>query len=370
MEETAIQLPSKAEVVQAGKALRGTLPWTPETPDEHVRVFRVAYDWRNSHQYPAQRIRQELTGKVRKLRLNGITAARTKRMASIRKKLARTKITLAQIQDLGGCRVIVDSIAEIGLLVNLYRNGGSRHVVWKHDNYIDIPKMGGYRGHHFVLEFAGELHEAVYHGRRVELQVRTRLQHAWATAVEAVGMVRGEDLKAGEGHADWLRLFTLMSSEFADAEGCPPVPGTSDIQARREEIRDIDNRISAEATLSKINTALRITEGGVSAHTNFFLVQYDGANQSLRVRGYTSSPLGSEQYDFDESRLSSMNSVMVEVDRAENLREAYPNYFLDVATFADNIMKITGGAKGRPKGIRAHDLSFLRNKNWKKRTSY
>ena len=29
----------------------------------------------------------------------------------------------------------------------------------------------------------------LYNGRRIEIQVRTRLQHAWATAVEGVGLV-------------------------------------------------------------------------------------------------------------------------------------------------------------------------------------
>jgi hypothetical protein len=58
-----------------------------------------------------------------------------------------------------------------------------------------------------VYKFRGSGEEAVYNGRRVEVQVRTQLQHSWATAVEAVGLFRREDLKAGRGDLDWLRLF-------------------------------------------------------------------------------------------------------------------------------------------------------------------
>jgi hypothetical protein len=109
MVDFSIPHASKSEVVRAGKVLGGPTIWTPEAHEEYVKTFRTAYDWRNSHQFPMQRIRQELTGKVRRLKLHGITAARTKRMSSIRKKLKRSTITLAQIQDLGGCRAIVDS---------------------------------------------------------------------------------------------------------------------------------------------------------------------------------------------------------------------------------------------------------------------
>ena len=44
---------------------------------------------------------------------------------------------------------------------------------------------------------------------KVELQLRTRLQHAWATANEIVGTFRREELKSGEGGPDWLRYFVL-----------------------------------------------------------------------------------------------------------------------------------------------------------------
>ena len=68
----------------------------------------------------------------------------------------------------------------------------------------------------------------VFHDRRVEVQIRTFLQHTWATAVEAVGAYRGENMKGGEGNSDWLRLFSLMSGEFAATENCALPP---DLQA-------------------------------------------------------------------------------------------------------------------------------------------
>jgi ppGpp synthetase/RelA/SpoT-type nucleotidyltranferase len=135
--------------------------------------------------------------------------------------------------------------------VKLYRQSDSAHGLRGDRSYIETPKPGGYRSHHFVLEFLGSSQdEAIYNGLRIELQIRTRLQHAWATAVEAVGLVRNEDLKAGEGDADWLRLFELMASEIAHLERCPLVPGTPEhVAARTREIKVLDKKLGAASML-------------------------------------------------------------------------------------------------------------------------
>lgn len=74
----------------------------------------------------------------------------------------------------------------------------------------------------------------------MEIQLRTLLQHSWATAVEAVGLLRREDLKGGRGDPDWLRLFQIMASEMAEDEGAPPVPGVSqEGSSRREELNHL-----------------------------------------------------------------------------------------------------------------------------------
>jgi hypothetical protein len=56
------------------------------------------------------------------------------------------------------------------------------------------------------------------------------------------------------------------------------------------------------------------------------------------------------------------NTVLVEVDRVENLREAYPNYFLDVTTFAHLLGETVGASTPmaqRP-ARRTYDLTFLK----------
>lgn len=72
-----------------------------------------------------------------------------------------------------------------------------------------------------MYTYVGRKGRAVHDGRRFEVQIRTQLQHAWATTVEAVGLFRGEQLKNHQGSAECLRFFELISGELAEAESCP-----------------------------------------------------------------------------------------------------------------------------------------------------
>ena len=355
---------SKKQVIKAGKALRGSILYTPETREEAVQVFRIAYNWRNSHVYPMRRIRYELAGKIRHAHVGAITAARIKRMASIRRKLARSSITLVQVQDLGACRAIVDTTSDVEALIQIYRSGGSAHGLRGDTSYIEAPKEGGYRSHHLVLEFQARGTDEIFSGRRIEIQLRTRLQHIWATAVEAVGLARGEDLKAGQGHPDWLRLFALMSSEFAEAEDCPLVPGTGEQASRHEELKALDRRLGAINALENLNYAFRSSEQVGGQRDKWFLIQFDRAGRSVAVTGYNNPIVGSERYANEEYQHEDLNSVLVEVDKIENLRAAYPNYFLDVGEFSARMSGIVCGKPplARRASTSAIDLSWWKNR--------
>ena len=50
------------------------------------------------------------------------------------------------------------------------------------------------------------------------MQIRTAIQHSWATAVEMVGLFRKESLKSGFGDIKWLRFFELVSELFYKIE--------------------------------------------------------------------------------------------------------------------------------------------------------
>lgn len=82
-------------------------------------------------------------------------------------KLKRGSIPLARIQDIAGCRVIVENIAEQERVVGAFP--GSKVVDRRQ------KPSHGYRAVHIIVEVGGKL---------VEIQIRTELQHLWASLSE------------------------------------------------------------------------------------------------------------------------------------------------------------------------------------------
>jgi Uncharacterized protein conserved in bacteria len=178
---------SKSQIIAAGKAIRAGLPMG----DEAIEAFRIAHSWRSAHVYPMLSMRSELSRCLKQHDIHGLTAARLKRMKSIIRKLrGDTPYTLYQIQDIGGCRAIVDSIGDVRKTIKHFL-ATTRHNFNKPNDYILAPKVTGYRSHHLMMKFIPDeenKEEERFSRQIIEIQVRTRLQHAWATAVEAVGL--------------------------------------------------------------------------------------------------------------------------------------------------------------------------------------
>jgi hypothetical protein len=340
-----------AAVADAGDIIAGELPWTGQTRPEIIDAFLIANNWRDAHAYPMRSIRRKIFFLMGKNGVQGVPAARLKRMLAIRKKLRRLKwLKLNIMQDVAGCRVVVPSIADVDKLVGLLMEQ-SGHGIDQTDDYIAKPKKDGYRSHHVMLHYQGKAAAAVFTGRRVEVQIRTQLQHSWATAVEAVGMFRGEDLKSEKvGSAEWLRLFQLMSAEIAMVERCPESVLVPTHGARVAEIKDLEQRLQAISMLNNLSNVVKWEETSVSARgrPNYYLISYNNDTDQVVVEPYYKSRIAVESYDKAErpdiaSGVETKNIVLVEVDKMDNLRAAYPNYFGDVQLFTQNLKSIIGG---------------------------
>lgn len=360
MADPPASMSSKSEVVEAGKVLAGDPDaFSPDT----IEAFRLAHMWRASHVHPMRRVRFELAWRARRLDVPGVAVARLKRMQSIRKKLARGNRTLYQIQDIGGCRIVLKDMAAANLLLAVFEAGVGNRPLFKLDDYIRDPKPDGYRSYHAIFKFNGPEDNRAYGRHFIEAQIRTELQHAWATAVEAIGLARNEDLKGGEGDPNWRRLFSLVSAEFARMEGGGPVPGVPDDRKERfRELRALVSDLDALRVLDGIREAISFTEGVRVRDAKFFLIEYDYEEQTVRILPQHSLPKGIDLYETAEQQ-DSMNSVLVEVDRLSDLKRAYPNYFFDVGMFTEKLRDIVshGGKEPPSRSGWKPDLSWLQN---------
>ena len=335
-----VQRYSKRQVKEAGAIIAA---WNPYPySDEVGDAFRLAHEWRDAHVVPMRAARKELKELARRAKVRGQTAARLKRFQSIRHKLRRRPLSLYQMQDIAGARIIVETIEDVDAVAARYRAQQSQHEYIDEDDYITAPKVGGYRSVHFVLKYAGD--EELTGGNRltVEVQVRTRLQHAWATAVEAVGTVRNEQLKGGQGDRDWLRFFAIMSAEFAMEEGRQLVPNVSDAAGeRRTELLELVARLDALNTLSGYRDAIREIDKFESFPGTSFLIELNNITRRVSIKTSPTFRGLAADYEAAEKNEAS-NAVLVEVDKVGELISAYPNYFLDVEMFTNRLRRLVG----------------------------
>ena len=268
---------------------------------------------------------------------------------AFQKKLRRIPSKLNQMQDLGGCRAILPSMRAANALIQAFRDN-PLHEFFSESDYIANPKPGGYRCHHVIYKFKGAGESEVFNGRRIEVQIRSRLQHSWATAVEAVGLFLKQDLKAGIGNASWLRLLELMSAELAVAEDCPEPQGVPSRSERVRELRELDRELRAVGTLENLRQAVRFTDTYTTGgdKPRYYRIQYDNRDMQVVVSPHTIPIAGVAETEAVEQQNTvrgdnRFNTVFVEADRIEDLKEAFPNYFGDVQMFAANLRDITRG---------------------------
>jgi ppGpp synthetase/RelA/SpoT-type nucleotidyltranferase len=140
---------------------------------------------------------------------NALVAQRLKRTPSIIAKLKRFEsMDLARMHDIGGLRAVLGNVENVRRLQEEYKKTTFKHKLVREDDYIAQPKEDGYRSVHLVFQYKND-RAPDYDGLRLELQIRTKLQHAWATAVETMSTFLGKAMKAGQGDRPWLHFFAI-----------------------------------------------------------------------------------------------------------------------------------------------------------------
>ena len=334
---------SKRRVDRAGRALVEARP--SRLPEEDLRVFA---NWRSSHAFPLNTFQVYLRQRARSACPDPVVSQRLKRTPSAIEKLRRfPRMKLSQMQDIGGCRAVVSTVDQVRSLQDAYRRSRIRHCPINGKDYIARPKDSGYRGVHLVYRYRGSS-KKLFDGLLIEIQLRTRLQHAWATAVETAGAFLGQALKSSEGEQEWLRFFALASSAFALSEGCSPAPSTpAELPALREELRSaVDRLVDPITRLREYRTLIgRIPVVRTVDRRRFFLLERRPDLGSLYVTTYRSGEQERifEDYFVAEQKVRGVDGaevVLVSADSIQAVQRAYPNYQLDTSYFLEELRRI------------------------------
>ena len=283
-------------------------------------------------------------------------------MASIRKKLRTSPIDMRSIQDFAGIRAVLPNMDAVEMVKSRYLDTDLAERVQKTNDYIADPKPGGYRSFHIVTKFDENGVGEHFKGQKVEIQLRTHLQHVWATATEAVGAMRGEDLKGGQGCPDWLRLMELMSAIIAHKEGLTRsahVPAND--SSLIEELRSLQRKLDALAVLKTYRDAVQLSESKSLMNCSYFVLTLDPDRGEVSVAPQRSFLKGANSYGRTIQPSGRAQHVLVSVDGVEQLRSAYPNYFLDVGEFLSLLEEGCGVRRKKSITWETLDLGFLSN---------
>lgn len=197
--------------------------------NQAVESIETISAYRALHAKPMDRTTMGIRSMVRTSRGGDDTirpGQRFKRLDRIVNKLERyPKMRLSQMEDIGGCRVILPTTAAVyEVMKRIHHNWGEEARI---SDYIAEPKSDGYRGIHIVHKRAGRL---------VEVQLRTQRQHGWAETVEIFGPRVGYRLKDGEGPADLREYFERAAGRLAEQDaGRPLDPGAESAFATLRE---------------------------------------------------------------------------------------------------------------------------------------
>lgn len=336
---------SRGQVRRAGEIL------CVGDPTSVADVMPIITNWRAAHAYPLNTFQATLR---RRLRTLGTRAAerslvgeRLKRLPSIEAKLRRqVGMKLERMQDIAGLRAVVPDMAALKRLHAMYATGGLAHELRSTHNYVQSPKDDGYRSIHLVYRYNSR-RAPIYNGLSVELQMRTRLQHAWATGVETVDIFAKQAIKAGNPDPKWAVFFRLASAAFALQEGTPQhkdFEGQS-IEEISAQLADAEEALDVLFKLRGFRLAAKAIHGGDRSRAAYHLVVLNTATQMLRVTPFSEARLQEANESYAEvERLAALGEpldpVLVAGGSVDQLRKTYPNYFLDAGVFIEKVARL------------------------------
>ncbi|AUC84025.1 (p)ppGpp synthetase [Polaribacter sp. ALD11] len=333
---------SRKRISKEGKKLLSS-----KSSEEVNNALSIINEWRTNHLHPLNVLKNAI---IRLLDKNEITpylvSQRLKRITSIEYKLdLKPDMGLGGMNDIGGIRIVLKDSKQLAILEKILLDNRLNHkLLPKPYNYILYPKKSGYRSVHFVYEYNSK--KIDYNKLKLELQIRTVLQHNWATAVETAGIITKTSLKSSKGPDEWLDFFKIVSSLFSLKEKLPVLEEHKD-----KSIQDlmIDCYVlSKELDIITILKGLRVSANHIDKkymkNGDYYLIHIKTIDKRVVLKSYTKNQFekATKEYVKLEKEVENTKdaTVLVSAQSFKSLKKAYPSYFLDTSEFIKALEKI------------------------------
>lgn len=328
---------TKGQVNKAGDILKSK---DSRTKEEILWAEEALTFWRTNHSSVITDFHSDLKEKVNEVNDKSTIVQRIKRSQSIIRKLIRIDgMQLSRMQDIAGVRVIVSDLQELYLLAEKLKGPDFRHEFKNEKDYVQNPKESGYRGIHLIYKYNNP-NKPDANGLFIEVQLRTKLQHTWATAVETMSTFLGTHLKFNEGQQKWLKYFALTSSAFSFIEKTPAIPNfnkLTEFDTLQMALYEYNyNKI--KYSLSAYSIAADFICTKVDESKKYHIVTLDTESRKVNIQsfGEIQIDIANKKYteiERNSTAESTKQSVLVSTESIHELQDGFPNYFLDIRSF-------------------------------------
>lgn len=324
---------------------------------ERLEAIEKIQNYREFHLYPLMLLKNHLARTAKKISPDVIVARRLKRLPTIIDKLERptldgssaNEIKFTRMQDIAGCRAIVRSPKQLWALKKRLERSSSVHRIVRTKDYLCEPKSSGYGGLHLIYKcYEGLDGEHPWKGSLVEVQLRTAMQHAWATSLEIIDTLEGINLKTSiENHTEWRTFFELAGKLVAHKEGFAKLEGhIYDVTLMNCTQLSVDLHVWSKLSKYELAITLSTDSDIVPAHrlnsNGLFLIRI--TNEAFLNKTYEvdmkffsndESSIALELLNESELDDKYLVAVLVSAEGVRALKQAYPNYFGATDLFRD-----------------------------------
>ncbi|MEZ9954281.1 RelA/SpoT domain-containing protein [Vibrio splendidus] len=324
---------------------------------ERLEAIDKIQNFREFHLYPLMLMKNHLVRTAKRVSPKVVVARRLKRLPTIIDKLERptldgqnqNAIKLTRMQDIAGCRAIVKDKTELALLRDKLERSRCVHRIVRTKDYLSSPKSSGYGGLHLIYScYEGQDEQHDWKGASVEVQLRTKLQHSWATSLEIIDTLEGINLKTSvSGHDKWRRFFEVSGQLVAHKEDLHRLEN-SEYFNLLAELNSLSHELDPIGKLSRYSLAINISSMSSIPQSKrsgkgLFLISmplHKGDDEqeeySVTVDFFPRNESDQAIEGLNKAELNPdiLMCVLVSAEGVRNLKQAYPNYFGSTKLFS------------------------------------
>lgn len=344
---------SRSKIKKAGQALR-------RNEGNLKEAITIIHSFRAEHEEALEHVLNFISALCDEQHVGYLSFSRLKRLETIVNKMHRpsldgrvvNSICITNMNDIAGCRFVFDTLQQLetvkGFIEEEARKWRSLELEQFYD-YISHPKENdcGYRCLHSIFYYFNEDNKKY----RVEAQLRTRLQHVWATAVEIVDLINQTEIKTTSFYNEsckkpeqlrWERLLRLMSDYIAHEDGVVQL-SKKQIFEIKEELVVVNNDINAVEKLSSFEMVFQskgLEDASRNDKKHVLCVINELAQGVETINFYEIEQEAIQAYNnLEKVYAGSINHrvLLFSIAEVEKLKRAYPNYLGSCSEFVSQL---------------------------------